>query len=835
MTETGGRLSSQLYDKSTHFIAELIQNADDNVYDLRGNPQHQPTVNFTYRKRTIRIDSNETGFLEKHVRAICDIGQSTKTGIGASTRYIGEKGIGFKSVFKVADVVSIASRNFTFQFDKSKPLGLIAPTWIDEFPDAKRPKGFTSIFLQLAPDCDEGRIIQELKNLDPRILIFLRQLCEINITVTERSHRPWSRKLRRRDEVENGMRITTLFGDGNAWRYLVTKHLVNGLPEEKKRPQCSESEILLAFPLADFHKGPVKETQSVYAFLPVRRYGFPFLLQADFLLTTNRQDIIEDSAWNQHLLKASIDAFLAAVEILVSGPLKYYWPQYLPGDVEKKDFFELMRLQVISRLSNMALLESCNSDSRALSIPSSLFCVSSLDRPDFTDEHGEPFSLCSLTEARYVSQKYPAWTTSALFSLQVKRLTAKDFLNDLQLAISNDPITFQDRGNQWHSKLARCLAKLATDKSQETLISCMEIIPLRRCRSHPAKRIEWVAAKSRKVFFPQRKVHGVLPIPQSIKVDIVDQSAAEDDNRCKLFKLLGVKPCDAAEVSQMIVKMHSGDDPLSMNLSREEVVQHARYLYTSPWRRPENETTPFWFATTGGKDGPICRGSVTYLGSVIDRSTAKGRILSSFEPKHPFLHRSYLDAFPDDESNWTSFLTRSFGIQTLPRLAISSPSAPKEEFVISDHFRFVMDKCDSGDVLEFLRDNWRHYSKWIEDESPLDCSKLRESRLGVRSALGSMMVHSQAGLGRLSETLLPGIDSLIDEIPGVRVLRIKDPGDKRWVVLEHLGAAIRRDAKYLLACLEQIAGSTAVRKEQASHVYAQLQVEYANNQEDAIW
>jgi len=53
------------------------------------------------------------------------------------------------------------------------------------------------------------------------MLIFLRQLREINITVTEKSHKPWSRKLQRCDKVEDGMRITTLLGDGKAWRYLV--------------------------------------------------------------------------------------------------------------------------------------------------------------------------------------------------------------------------------------------------------------------------------------------------------------------------------------------------------------------------------------------------------------------------------------------------------------------------------------------------------------------------------------------------------------------------------------------------------------------------------------
>ncbi|KAK0721152.1 hypothetical protein B0H67DRAFT_536144 [Lasiosphaeris hirsuta] len=823
-------LSDQLYDKSTHFILELIQNADDNTYDLR--PDSPPTLNFTYKKGTVRIDSNETGFLEKHVRAICTIGQSTKGGIGHSTRYIGEKGIGFKSVFKVADVVSIASRHFTFHFDKSKPLGLIAPIWSDKFPE-KRPEGLTSIHLKLAPNCDESCIVQEFKKLDAQILVFLRQLREINITVTENDGRQWSRKLQRSDGIEDGMRITTLHGDDNTWRYLVTRHRVDGLPREPKRPECSESEILLAFPLADFRRGPVTETQSVYAFLPIRGYGFPFLLQGDFLLTANRQDIDADSAWNRALRDASVDAFVGAMERLVSGQLKYWWPQYLPVQT-MEDFFEPMRKQILSRLSEKPLLESCDSESTSLRIPPSLFCISQDDRAAYLDEDGKPFSLCARNKTRYLSPKYPVWATSALYALQVKVLTAKDFLGDLQLVISTDPVAFQGRGKPWHSQLAKCLAKLATERNHEKLISSMDIIPLRRSGLRRDTAVEWVAAKGRKVFFPQNEGKGSLPIPKSIDVNIVDHEVAADYNRRNLFKLLGVKPCDVAVISQVIVDMHSGNDSISMKLSDDELVQHAKYLYLSPWRGPEDRYTPFWFATDRA-NMPICRGSDTYIRSAVNEGCAEARILSCFELTHPFLHGSYLDAFSKDQHSWVSFLCRSFGLQMLPRLVTFSPDAAWDNFTMSEDFRFVMHKCTPADVLELLRDNWRHYAAWIEDDSPKDTPKQQESKLGVRSALGSMTVETQAGRFPLMGTLLPCVDGVVDDIPGVRILKIKEPGDKRWKMLEHLGVSIRRDVKYLLACLEQMTVSTAVKKEQASHVYSQLQVEYANNHEVTIW
>jgi HSP90 family molecular chaperone len=123
-------IAEQLYRKSTHFLLELIQNADDNSYERDTLPQ----LNITYRNKCLQVDCNETGFSERNVEAICRVGYSTKAGADHATRYVGEKGIGFKSVFKVADVVWILSRGYSFKFDKNARLGMIAPVG-QTFPD----------------------------------------------------------------------------------------------------------------------------------------------------------------------------------------------------------------------------------------------------------------------------------------------------------------------------------------------------------------------------------------------------------------------------------------------------------------------------------------------------------------------------------------------------------------------------------------------------------------------------------------------------------------------------------------------------------------------------
>jgi len=69
------RLSSDLYNKKTHFILEFIQNADDNRYPANVSP----SLRLVIEDRQILIQCNEVGFRDVDVEAICDVGGSTKT------------------------------------------------------------------------------------------------------------------------------------------------------------------------------------------------------------------------------------------------------------------------------------------------------------------------------------------------------------------------------------------------------------------------------------------------------------------------------------------------------------------------------------------------------------------------------------------------------------------------------------------------------------------------------------------------------------------------------------------------------------------------------------
>jgi len=224
------------------------------------------------------VDCNETGFTHENVDAICRIDESTKAKQKATGGSIGEKGIGFKSVFKVADVVWISSGNYSFKFDKHKPLGMIAPIWEDLPSHMKTILGHTTFCLELSGEVTRRHIVDELHALDSRLLIFLHKLRKIKIKIVGQNCKPWESMLVREDGYDLGFNVSTLHQNDTTARYLKFRKRVDSLPLDERRPNISSSDIELAFPISAENK-PKLFPQQVFAFLPVRDYGFQVSFQ----------------------------------------------------------------------------------------------------------------------------------------------------------------------------------------------------------------------------------------------------------------------------------------------------------------------------------------------------------------------------------------------------------------------------------------------------------------------------------------------------------------------------------------------------------------------------
>ncbi|KAJ8772448.1 hypothetical protein K2173_027625 [Erythroxylum novogranatense] len=343
-------LSTELYTKDVHFLMELIQNAEDNEYPDGVDPSLEfvltsRDITATGAPATLLLFNNEKGFSAKNIESICNVGNSTKKGQRKSG-YIGEKGIGFKSVFLITAQPYIFSNGYQIRFNEETcspcNLGYIVPEWIDENPsllDIKQIYGSgrtipnTTIIFPLKPDKVKP-VTQQLSSIHPEILLFLGKIKSLSIR--EDHENPNHNSLSAiaitketnfvtRKNIDAQSYTLHLSADENndhierECSYYMWKQRFPVKRENKveRRMEVEDWVITLAFPNGDrLHRG--MSSPGVYAFLPTEMItNFPFIIQADFILVSSRETILLDSIWNQGILDCVPSAFVNALTSLV--------------------------------------------------------------------------------------------------------------------------------------------------------------------------------------------------------------------------------------------------------------------------------------------------------------------------------------------------------------------------------------------------------------------------------------------------------------------------------------------------------------------------------------
>ena len=276
-------LATNLYSKDTRFVFELIQNAEDNKYETALANSDKPCLIFRLSPKDIVIDSNEDGFTEANVRAICSTGESTKSD---SKGYIGEKGIGFKSVFKVASKVHIQSGSFSFCFEHTRGdggLGMVTPIFEDHCEIHPCSDIRTRMILTLAKPSEAKDLAKEFYDLPDTLLLFLGKLQRITIyTVGPPCDEAEITYSKQEDLVQHRATLTKLSVDNRNGQesrqstisiYQMKSRLLRNLPQHHARLHSNQADVVLAFPL-DKQSIPVVRPQYVFAFLPIRQFGF---------------------------------------------------------------------------------------------------------------------------------------------------------------------------------------------------------------------------------------------------------------------------------------------------------------------------------------------------------------------------------------------------------------------------------------------------------------------------------------------------------------------------------------------------------------------------------
>lgn len=273
------------------FLNELLQNADDCKYSEGVVPSFELRIN----NIQIIVSYNELGFTKQNVRAITAIGESTKKLLlDGKDHSIGEKGVGFKSVFGVAETVEIHSNGFDFILTDKMPT---VPDKCDALVGGNI-RGTTLVFRMKS---DIRQALREDKIL--RLCLCLRNLKEINIqgTRVSISDKENERIISIADEVYHFEKFTYDFviSDPEA----IEERSVN------QRVVSKEQSIYCYIP-----KDYKTEKYSLYVGLPTTvDCNVPLIMDAPFELTTSRDNVIE-CRWNEHVRDALYEALFKLIE-----------------------------------------------------------------------------------------------------------------------------------------------------------------------------------------------------------------------------------------------------------------------------------------------------------------------------------------------------------------------------------------------------------------------------------------------------------------------------------------------------------------------------------------
>jgi hypothetical protein len=553
------------------------------------------------------------------------------------------------------------------------------------------------------------------------------------------------------------------------------------------------------------------------------------ILQADFVLIANREDIDSGSAWNKGLLENIPKAVLAAIKQFNAGAFRYSWLRYIPLRQETHDFFQDLWPKTQELLSREPILESAKGKA---ALPPALRYVPK----KLADNGGRSIIPLERSKFNYVSSNYPSEASEALESLGVKRLSAEDFLHDLSNFITAWPNDFHHMPIEWHSQLSKILDSLTS--KHEQLIYSLPIIPLRDGK--------WVPPSTQNLLFPL-KANGLL-IPDNLDTSVVHDSAANNYFRKTLLRKFLVQDAKETEICRIILETHASQQFEPKAIPIAALISHATFLYKSG-RKEKSANDTLWVIATDGSCHPSRR---VYMEPSCPDLVAQ--ILTKYNNHFHFLHKDYYLSFSQDKDR--DWLVEALGVAMSPRL-VQIHDHKSKSYTLHDDFRFLIEAGSALDVLQLLKAHWSKYRPRIaaEKNKGLDNQTAEAqsedvaeetSRHSIRDTLSSMTVHCCGGsYSSLRQTYLPrrsvllGLDitspgnpisqtqTAESECPTMQslafpLLDIPDPDVAEWDFLENFNVVVKVKAEHLISRLQTLK-NTMTTKEQVARLYERLQ------------
>jgi hypothetical protein len=308
-------LLGQLYSDRTHFIFELIQNAED-----------AGATELTFELFEDRLEVRHDGrpFTTADVRGICGVGQGAKA---EDLTQIGKFGIGFKSVYAYTNTPRIYSSDEHFRIEK-----YVRPYFAEPLDEGAAGTLFVFPFdrAEVSPAVAVQEISAALSDLDAETLLFLRSIERVRSCGHQTPDAVVERKSTARGDSGRQVTLASRREKGRSnQEWLVWQRHLDALGEPGLRVEIA----FMAYTEIDARRLVRRESSPLVVFFPTQKETFlGFLIQGPYRTTPARDNVPEHDPWNQALVRETAallvnvladlrDGGLLTVDILQALPL----------------------------------------------------------------------------------------------------------------------------------------------------------------------------------------------------------------------------------------------------------------------------------------------------------------------------------------------------------------------------------------------------------------------------------------------------------------------------------------------------------------------------------
>ena len=315
----------RLYTDRTHFIFELLQNAED---------AGATKIRFILFDDKLEVVHNGRHFNEKDVRGVCGVGEGTKT---EDLTKIGKFGIGFKSVYAYTATPEVHSGDESFKIES-----YVRPYSV---PSKATGQSWTTLFVfpfhsgEIPPETACNEIGVRLRNLSVRTLLFLQKINEIEYILQDSTDGMYLREEIQRESARqvNVIGQTSGSDEEESWLIFERSVVVPGNLESVCVEVGFQLKTDVAGGMGSERILKAKNTPLVVYFPTEKETSFGFLIQGPYRTTPSRDNAPKDDEWNENLVRETAELVRGALsEIKTLGLLSVSFLEALP--IRTEDF-----------------------------------------------------------------------------------------------------------------------------------------------------------------------------------------------------------------------------------------------------------------------------------------------------------------------------------------------------------------------------------------------------------------------------------------------------------------------------------------------------------------